>query len=404
MTITRPAWAYTLPAALLLMAPFDILASLAMDIYLPVVSAMPGILNTTPSMIQLTLSLYMVMLGVGQVIFGPISDRIGRRPILLAGGALFIVASLGAAWSSTAAAFVAFRLLQAVGASAALVATFATVRDVYASRPEGVVIYGLFSSMLAFVPALGPIAGALIGEFFGWRAIFVTLAALALPALLNAGFRWHETRPSDEVNTRRSVLPIFVSPNFWVYTVGFSAGMGTFFVFFSTAPRVLIGQADYSEIGFSLAFATVALAMIVTTRFAKSFVARWGIAGCAARGMALLVCGAILLGIGELFGSPSFLSFILPMWVMAVGIVFTVSVTANGALAQFDDIAGSAVAFYFCVQSLIVSIVGTLAVTLLNGDTAWPVICYATTMAMLVSTGLALLRFREVHAERSLVV
>ena len=154
MTITRPAWAYTLPAALLLMAPFDILASLAMDIYLPVVPAMPGILNTTPSMIQLTLSLYMVMLGVGQVIFGPMSDRIGRRPILLAGGALFIVASLGAAWSSTAAAFVAFRLLQAVGASAALVATFATVRDVYASRPEGVVIYGLFSSMLAFVPAL----------------------------------------------------------------------------------------------------------------------------------------------------------------------------------------------------------------------------------------------------------
>lgn len=69
MTTTRPAWAYTLPAALLLMAPFDILASLAMDIYLPVVPAMPGILNTTPAMIQLTLSLYMVMLGVGQVIF-----------------------------------------------------------------------------------------------------------------------------------------------------------------------------------------------------------------------------------------------------------------------------------------------------------------------------------------------
>ncbi|MBP5945523.1 chloramphenicol/florfenicol efflux MFS transporter FloR [Stenotrophomonas sp. JC08] len=404
MTTTRPAWAYTLPAALLLMAPFDILASLAMDIYLPVVPAMPGILNTTPSTIQLTLSLYMVMLGVGQVIFGPLSDRIGRRPVLLAGGVIFVVASLGAAWSSTAAALVAFRLLQAVGASAALVATFATVRDVYASQPEGVVIYGLFSSMLAFVPALGPIAGALIGEFFGWRAIFVTLAALALPALLNAGFRWHETRPLDGAGTRRSVLPIFASPAFWVYTVGFSAGMGTFFVFFSTAPRVLIGQADYSEIGFSLAFATVGFVMIVTTRFAKSFVARWGIAGCVARGMALLVCGAVLLGIGELYGSPSFLTFVLPMWVMAVGIVVTVSVTANGALAQFDDIAGSAVAFYFCIQSLIVSIVGTLAVTLLNGDTAWPVIVYATTMAVLVSVGLALLRSRDVPSERSPVV
>lgn len=395
MTTPRPTWAYRLPAALLLMAPFDILASLGMDIYLPIVPAMPGILDTTPSVIQLTLSLYMVMLGVGQVIFGPISDRIGRRPVLLAGGAIFVVASLGAAGSSTATSFVAFRLLQAVGASAALVATFATVRDVYSGRPEGVVIYGLFSSVLAFVPALGPIAGALIGESFGWRAIFVTLAALALPALLNAGFRWHETRPLDEARTRRSVVPIFTSLAFWVYTVGFSTGMGTFFVFFSTAPRVLIGRADYSEIGFSSAFATVALVMIVTSRFAKSFAARWGIPGCVARGMALLVCGAVLLGIGELFGSPSFPTFIMPMWVMAVGIVLTVSVTANGALAGFDDIAGSAVAFHFCIQSLVVSIAGTLAVTLLNGDTAWPVSCYATVMAGLVLLGLALLRSRE---------
>jgi DHA1 family florfenicol/chloramphenicol resistance protein-like MFS transporter len=395
MSDTRPAWAFTLPAALLLMAPFDILASLAMDIYLPVVPAMPGILHTTPSVIQLTLSLYMVMLGLGQVIFGPLSDHIGRRPVLLAGATAFVVASLGAACSQTAFAFLAFRLLQATGASAMLVATFATVRDVYADRPEGVVIYGLFSSMLAFVPALGPIAGALIGNLLGWRAIFATLAALAVPALLNAALRWRETRPTDRTRPHRSVLPIFTSPGFWVYTLAFSAGMGSFFVFFSTAPRVLIGQAGYSRIGFSLAFATVALAMIATTRFAKGFVARWGIAGCVARGMALLVTGAALLAVGQLAGSPSFLSFIVPMWVMAAGIVLTVSVTANGALAEFDDIAGSAVAFYFCIQSLVVSIAGTLAVTCLDGDTAWPVIAYATTMAVLVSAGLALLRRLE---------
>ncbi|MCV3738267.1 chloramphenicol/florfenicol efflux MFS transporter FloR [Rhizobium sp. TRM96647] len=395
MTITRPRWAYTLPAALLLMAPFDILASLAMDIYLPVVPAMPGILDTTPSVIQLTLSLYMVVLGLGQVIFGPISDRIGRRPVLLAGAAIFIVASLGAATSSAAAAFVGFRILQAIGASAAMVATFATVRDVYADRPEGVVIYGLLGAVLAFVPALGPVAGALIGAYFGWRAIFVTLAALALLAMANAGIRWHETVAPDRAAPRRSVLPIFASPAFWVYTMAFSAGMGTFFTFFSTAPRVLIGRAGYSEIGFSLAFATVALVMVATTRFARAFVARWGIAGCVARGMLLILCGAALLGIGELSGSPSFVSFIVPMWVVCIGIVVTVSVTANGALAQFDDIAGSAVAFYFCIQSLIVGIVGTLAVTMLDGDTAWPIIGYAATLAALVLLGLRLLRSRR---------
>jgi DHA1 family florfenicol/chloramphenicol resistance protein-like MFS transporter len=388
MPVKPPVWASSLPAALLLMAPFDILASLAMDIYLPVVPAMPGMLGTSPAVVQLTLSLYMVVLGLGQLVFGPVSDRIGRRPVLIGGALLFACASFALAATSTAVPFVALRFLQAVGASAALVATFATVRDVYAERPEGVTIYGLFSAMLAFVPALGPIAGAVIADVFGWRAIFATLGALAVIATLNAVLRWHETRPATAA-ARRSPLPIFRSMPFWTYSLGFSAAMGTFFVFFSTAPRVLIGRAGYLEFAFSLAFATAAVVMIATTRFAKGFVARWGIAGGLARGMLLLLAGAILLVAGQLFGAPSFMTFILPMWVMAVGIVFAVSVTANGALQGFDDVAGSAVALYFCVQSLIVGIAGTLSVVLLGGDTAWPLAAFATIMALLVLAALA---------------
>ncbi len=395
MSYDRPSWAYSLSAALLLMAPFDVLASLAMDIYLPVVPAMPGILNTSPSVIQLTLSGYMIILGVGQIIFGPISDRIGRRPVLLFGAVLFAAASLGAACSSTAGTFVFCRLLQASGASAVLVATFATVRDVYADREEGVVIYSAFGAILSFVPALGPIVGAVVADSFGWRAIFVLLALLTLTAAINATVWWHETRPPVSVNSRRSVLPIFASFPFWVYTLAFSAVMGTFFVFFSIAPRVLIGHAGYSEFGFSLAFATVAGVMIVTTRFARSMVARWGIPGCVTRGMLMLICGAALLAVGQIFGSPSFASFLLPVWIMAVGIVFAASVTANGALAEFGDTAGSAVAFYSCIQSVIVSIGGTLSVTILDGDSAWPLVTYSTTMALLVLVAQVLLKRRE---------
>lgn len=392
MSDIRPSWAYSLPAALLLMAPFDILASLAMDIYLPVVPSMPGILNTTPAVIQLTLSLYMIMLGLGQVVFGPLSDRIGRRPVLLSGAVLFAVASLGAALSWGAPVFVLCRLLQAIGASAALVATFATVRDVYGNRPEQAIIYATFGSILSFVPAFGPIAGAMIADRFGWRAIFMVLAMLALLASIHAVVKWHETCPEGAPGPRRSIWPIFKSRSFWTYTLAFSAGMGTFFVFFSTAPRVLIGRAGYSELGFSIAFATVAVVMIITARFARLFVERWGVAGCAARGMGLLLIGAAALGLGQLYGMPSFASFVLPMWIMAVGIVFAGSVTANGALAEFGDIAGSAVAFYFCIQSLIVSLIGTLAVTALDGDSAWPLVGFATLMALLVLAALHLLR------------
>ncbi|WP_457812088.1 CmlA/FloR family chloramphenicol efflux MFS transporter [Sinorhizobium meliloti] len=395
MPTKNHVWRYSLPTALLLMAPFDILASLAMDIYLPIVPAMPGILGTSPAVVQLTLSLYMVMLGLGQIVFGPVSDRIGRRPVLIGGAMLFAAASFCLAASSSAIPFVAFRFLQAVGASAALVATFATIRDVYADRPESVVIYSLFSSILAFVPALGPITGAMLAERFGWRSIFVTLGALAIIALLQALPRWHESRPSAAALSRHAFGPLFRSLAFWTYTLGFSAAMGTFFVFFSTSPRVLIDKAGYSELQFSLAFATVAIVMIITARFAERFVSRWGTSGSLLRGMCMLLLGAALLIAGETFGVPSSWTFVMPMWVMAVGIVFTVSVTANGALEDFGDMAGSAVAVYFCVQSLIVGRAGTLLVIGLPGDSAWPLVVYASIMA-----GVVLIARRQLHSRR----
>jgi DHA1 family florfenicol/chloramphenicol resistance protein-like MFS transporter len=311
-----------------------------MDIYLPVVPEMPERLGTTPAVVQLTLSLYMAVLGLGQIVFGPLSDRVGRRPVLLGGGLLFAAASLALAMTDTGPAFVALRILQAAGASAAMVATFATVRDVYAERPEGAVIYGLLGSILSFVPALGPVAGALIAQGLGWRAIFGGLALLMAAALVNAWRGWGETRPSGTPAPTAPLRRILSSYAFWTYTLGFSAAMGAFFVFFSTAPRVLIGQAGFSQLGFSLAFATAAVVMIVTSRFAKWFVGRWGVAGCLARGMAALLCGAALLATGQLWGEPSFWSFVAPMWVMAVGIVLSVSVSANGALAAFGSTAG----------------------------------------------------------------
>lgn len=388
-----PAWPHPLPAALLLMAPFDILASLAMDIYLPVVPAMPGILATRPSVIQLTLSLYMLLLGAGQLVFGPLADRWGRRPVLLAGAMLFVLASFGLATSNDAATFLAWRVLQALGASATLVATFATVRDVYADRPQGTTIYALFSAILAFVPALGPILGAVLSDRWGWRAVFVALGVLGLPALTNAWHGWHETRPPKRAEAVRERFgPVLRCATFWTYTLGFSAAMGTFFVFFSTAPRVLIGQGGHAALAFSLAFATVALVMVATTRWVARGVARWGNAGCLARGMLTLLAGAALQAVGQYLLPATWVGFILPMWVSAVGIVLTVAVTANGALQRFGDTAGVAVALYFCVQSVLVAVLGTLAVVLLDGDTAWPLVGYSTLMGMAVLVALARLQ------------
>jgi len=356
------------------------------------VPEMPAALGTSATVIQLTLSLYMLMLGAGQLLFGPLSDRIGRRPVLLGGALLFAGSSLILAATSSAPLFVVFRLLQAAGASAALVATFATVRDVYAARPEGAVIYSLLGAILSFVPALGPIGGALIAGHFGWRAIFMLLGALMLAAMIAALARWHETRQKTAAGAAIDIGTILRSGAFWTYTIGFSAAMGSFFVFFSTAPRVLIERAGFSQMVFSLSFATSAMVMIVAARFAGRFVKRWGTAGSLARGMGLLILGAMLLGFGELFLAPSFVSFILPMWIISLGIVLTTAVTANGALADFGDRAGTAVALYFCIQSLIVACAGTGFVLVLGGDTAWPLASFCT-----VSAAVTLLALRRLE-------
>lgn len=373
-------WDYSLTITLILMAPFDLLASLAMDVYLPVVSKMPEALATTPEMIQLTLSLYLMVLGLGQLAFGPLSDRFGRRPILIFGAFLFTSSSLLLGTTSSAGLFITLRVLQGIGASAMLVATFATVRDVYGNRPESAVIYSLFSSMLAFVPALGPITGALIAHHFGWRMIFIALGVVALAASLHALFKWNETNPIHTTRSRFTFGEILSDRRFWTHTIGFSSAMGSFFVFFSTAPRILIEQQGLSQITFSLAFASVALVMVITARSAKRFIGRWNIIGCFKRGMWALIFGAALLAFVQIVGGLSLWTFIASMDVIAFGIVLTVSVTANGALERFPHAAGTATALYYAIQSLIVGVLGTLFTIILPGDTAWPLVAFCVFM------------------------
>ncbi|MDT3554731.1 CmlA/FloR family chloramphenicol efflux MFS transporter [Stenotrophomonas maltophilia group sp. msm1] len=388
-----PRWAHPLPSAIVLMAPFDLLASLAMDIYLPVVPVMPQALQTSPTLVQLTLSSYLLALGLGQLLFGPLSDRIGRRPVLLLGALLFALSSFALALSGSGAAFLAWRTVQAVGASAALVATFATVRDVYADTPEGASLYGLFASMLAFVPALGPVLGALLAGAVGWRAIFVLLGVLGTIAGLRAVRHWHETRPQCHDGARPAARRILGSGAFWVYTLGFSAGMGTFFVFFSVAPRLLVGRMQYSPLSFSLAFATVALVMIVTARMANACIRRWNVRGTFLRGLWVMVAGALLMASAAAW-RPSLIGVVLPMWGIAVGLVMVVSVAANGALRDFADASGAAVALYYAVQSLIVAGIGTLVILVLPGDTVWPLVAYGLLLPLASLAGAAALRRR----------
>jgi DHA1 family florfenicol/chloramphenicol resistance protein-like MFS transporter len=381
------AWPHALVGTLLLMVPFDFITSLGMDVYLPVVPRMPVVLHTTPDIIQITLSAYLLIIGSGQLGFGPLSDRLGRRPVLLGSAILFCAASVGLATATSPTVFVAFRIAQAFGAAGCLVATFATVRDVYAHRPEGATIYGLFGGLLSLVPAFGPVLGAWIEQLFGWRSIFWFLAVFCGAAGVHAFLRWPETRPAAHRTVRwTDVAHILKTGTFWSFTLGSGTAMGAFFVFFSTASRVLIGRMGMAPTGFSLVFGTVAAVMILASKFSARRVLRRGEARCLRDGMILFIVGAVLLLIGQVFFFPSIAAFILPMWLVAVGITVTLSGAINGALRPFDGFAGTATAVHACVESLIVTGAGTLAVISLPEETAWPLIgfCIAAPLATLL--------------------
>lgn len=385
MRSKNDVWRYSLAATVLLLSPFDLLASLGMDMYLPVVPLMPDVLGTTPEAIQFTLTLYLVVIGAGQLLFGPLSDRLGRRPVLLAGGIVYLVASMGLAVATSVELFLGLRIFQACGASACLVATFATVRDIYAGRDESNVIYGVLGSMLAMVPAAGPLLGALVDMWLGWRAIFVMLGVGMLAACIAAWRLWPETRRERKAEMHWSQLVVPVKRlNFWLYTLCYSAGMGTFFVFFSTAPRLMMGRQEMSQIRFSLLFATVAVAMLGTTRIMARLVRRWGSLNTLRMGMCCLMAGAMLLVVGESWMPLSVSAFIAPMWLMGVGIAMAVSVAPNGALQGFDHIAGAATAVYFCLGGLLLGGTGTAIIVLVPSDTAWPVIIYSLSLAVVV--------------------
>ena len=350
------SWRYSLAATVLLLSPFDLLASLGMDMYLPAVPFMPNALGTTASTIQLTLTTYLVMIGAGQLLFGPLSDRLGRRPVL-----------------------------QACGASACLVSTFATVRDIYAGREESNVIYGILGSMLAMVPAVGPLLGALVDMWLGWRAIFAFLGLGMIAASAAAWRFWPETRVQRVAGLQWSQLLLPVKClNFWLYTLCYAAGMGSFFVFFSIAPGLMMGRQGVSQLGFSLLFATVAIAMVFTARFMGRVIPKWGSPSVLRMGMGCLIAGAVLLAITEIWALQSVLGFIAPMWLVGIGVATAVSVAPNGALRGFDHVAGTVTAVYFCLGGVLLGSIGTLIISLLPRNTAWPVVVYCLTLATVV--------------------
>mgnify|MGYP006293480973 CR=1 FL=1 len=215
------------------------ISALSMNIFLPSLPGMAEYFQTDYRLMQLSVALYLGMNAVLQVVIGPISDKFGRRPLILWGLAVFCLATLGCLLSHNAYVFLAFRMVQAV-VVITMVLSRAVVRDIY-DQDRAASMIGYVTMGMAVVPMIGPAIGGVLEELFGWTANFWMLLACGLLVLAVSWRDLGETAPPS-TNTLaqqfREYPELLTAPRFWGYCLSAAFGSGAFFAYLGGAPFV----------------------------------------------------------------------------------------------------------------------------------------------------------------------
>ncbi len=254
---------------------------LSMDMYLPAFTQIARDFGNQ-ALPQMTLSFYLAGLTLGQLPYGPVSDRIGRRPALAVGLALYILASLGCALSPTAASLCGFRALAGFGGAAAIVIVRTIVRDLEpAASAAALRLYSIFA-WLTVAPLIAPLAGSAVLHLAGWRVIFVIAALYGLACLVLLWRAVPETMPARGDGPRagppgfRAYATILRDRNFISHALIGTCAMSALFTYLGGSPVVFLGQNGFGTTGYAVVLASVGGSCFAFLRFHRSLVQRMG--------------------------------------------------------------------------------------------------------------------------------
>lgn len=350
-------------------------ASISTDFYLPAMPAMGRALGADVGMIEWTISGYLVGFSLGQLVWGPVSDQVGRRLPLAIGIALFAIGSAGCALAGSASAMIAWRVVQAAGASAGVVLSRAMVRDLYAGRRAAQMLSTLITVM-AVAPLVGPILGGQILALAGWRAIFWTLVAIGV-ATLAALVALPETLPPDRRNpaTLGKVIAGYGELLRDRRLLGYAGAGGFFyagmFAYIAGTPFAYITYHHVPAELYGVLFAAGIVGIMLTNMVNARLVMRLGsdpilAAGTLAAALSGLgVAGAAFGDWGGLWG------LLVPLFVFTAATGFIVANSIAGALSDFPTRAGAVSALVGAIHYGS-GIVGSALVGAFADGTPWP--------------------------------
>ncbi|MGO2006563.1 multidrug effflux MFS transporter [Vreelandella alkaliphila] len=352
-------------ATVVALAAVTALGPLATDMYLPAMPAMAEALNTGPDRIQLTLSLYMAGFALAQLVCGPISDRFGRRPVMIAGLSLFLAASLLCAWAPSVEWLLVGRFLQAFGGAAGPVLARASVRDIHGPIEAGRILSYMASTM-ALAPALAPVVGAGLLLFFGWESVFVVLALYAAVMLAVLIFMLPEPLAKER---QQSIHPKTVLANFRLlltqrafigYTLVNAAAFSGLFAYLSGSSFVLIEYLGVAPTLYGVLFTLIVAGFFFGTLVSGRYSHRLGRDRLVTLGSVICATGGVVMAGLATVGVHHPWAVVGPHMVFMLGVGILMPQTMAGALAPNPQCAGAASSLFGFLQMTIAAVVGGL--------------------------------------------
>ncbi|TMC29565.1 MAG: multidrug effflux MFS transporter [Chloroflexi bacterium] len=329
---------------------------LSIDMYLPALPAIGRDLAASESVIQLTLTACLVGLALGQILAGPLSDRLGRRRPLLIGVAAYVLASLLCATAPVAPVLVGFRLVQGLAGAAGIVIARAIVRDLYVGSAAAR-YFSRLVLIMGLAPILAPVIGAQVLRFTSWHGIFLTLALVAALLWLAAAVGLPETLPAAHRSDGglRGTLAIFrallADARFIGYALSGGLAFGAMFAYISGSPFVLQGIYHVSPQTFSLIFGTNALGFVIASQVNGSLVGWVPPARLLVAGLITAATAGIVLLLVVLVGGLGLVAVLPPLFFLVSSVGFIVPNATALALSRRPNAAGTGSALLGVIQS-----------------------------------------------------
>jgi MFS transporter, DHA1 family, multidrug resistance protein len=327
----------------------------SIDMYLPSLPTLAREFRTDTAMAQLTLSIFFIGLALGQALYGPIADRVGRRRPLLIGCALYALASLACVFAPSIATLIALRFVQSLGGCAGIVLARSVVRDLFDAR-ESARMYSFLLLVMGLAPITAPFIGGQLLVAFGWRAIFWLLAGFGLLCLLLVTFALPETLPAERRQRAGlgQVLAVYgrllADRSFVGYALAGGFVLAGMFAYIAGSPFVFIELYGVAPQHFGWIFGANALGLISASQLNRWLLMRYRSETILAAALAICATSGVLLVLAAATGFGGIVGLLPPLFICVASVGLVGPNATAAAMAPHGQIAGSASALLGTLQ------------------------------------------------------